>query len=140
MGTFPGDAALTTITIVPDTRVRLGGRAGVRGDSEYVEAVYLQLLGARQILLYRRFLRELMASGQSVQLSLEELAQSFALPPGAITRTLKRLVDWGIIRWSDGIFQVPGLLPVLPDRTLTRLSASARSVHERTVQSLGCAS
>ncbi len=136
MAKFPSDPGPSTIAIMPDVRPRDRSKPSVLGDDVYVDAVYTGLVGTAAVATYRRFLRELAAAPGWIELSVEELALSLGLPRRKMGETLKRIVDFHIVKWTGSELLVPGGLPPVSDRVLRRLSESAVRHHLGTVGSM----
>jgi hypothetical protein len=75
-----------------------------------------------------------------IQLSVDELAASIGVSRRKMVETINRLVNFHIVRWDGSELLVPGLLPTVRGKALTKLSESARQFHDRTVRPLGRAS
>jgi hypothetical protein len=125
--------ATITITTWDDPLVEAHG-FGPR--SPYVEGIWTGVLGPSAVLCYRR-LGPLVELGLTdIDIDVVDLAVSLGLGEGtgrnaAITRTLARLVAFGVARWlPDGRYAVRRALAALPEYRVRRLSASARLFHE----------
>jgi hypothetical protein len=114
---------------------------GLSPRSTYVEAVWGGILGPTSVLLYRR-LGTLAAARPDVgEVDLHALSLDLGVGPGSgknspIRRATQRLVDFGAARWDGDVLEVRRALRPVRDHQLARLSPGARSVHERTMQTL----
>ena len=136
MPKFPKELQPKTITIVGVERICSGGRPLLPGESEYVEVVYAGIVGPSATLLYRRFLRELAATGGVVELATDELAKGLGVPRRSVLETLTRMHDFSVARWTGSHLEVPVLLPAFRPGIVQRLSTSAALCHLRTLESL----
>lgn len=102
--------------------------------SLYVEGVWGGVLGPSAILLYRR-LGPLLDTADTIEVDVVDLARSLGLGEGVgrqatITRTLARLVNFGVARWlPDGRYAMRRALAALPEYRVRRLSVSAQLFH-----------
>jgi hypothetical protein len=106
----------------------------------YVEGVWTCILGPSAVLCYRRLGPLVELGSDDIDVDVVDLAVSLGLGEGtgrhaAITRTLERLVAFGIARWlADGRYAVRRALAPLPEHRARRLSLSARRFHEAQTQ------
>ena len=98
--------------------------------------VYAGIVGPSATLLYRRFLRELAATGGVVDLATDELAKGLGVPRRSVLETLTRMHDFNVARWTGTDLDVPALLPAFRPGILQRLSTAATLCHLRTMESL----
>jgi hypothetical protein len=124
--------AAVTITAWDDPLVETHGFGPC---SPYVEGVWTGVLGPSAVLCYRR-LGPLVELGlHDIDIDVVDLAVSLGLGEGtgrhaAITRTLARLVAFGVARWlPDGRYALRRALAPLPEHRVRRLSASAQLFH-----------
>ena len=107
---------------------------GFAATSRYVETVWLGVLGPTATWTYRRLgsLAEVRPDGATVD--LVDLAQSLGLGEGLgknslLMRALARLVNFDVARWEGDVLAVRRRLAPLPERQVSRLSASAARAH-----------
>lgn len=125
-----------TVAAWPDPVIEAHGH---RPGSPYVEAVWLGVLGPSATWAWQRLAR-LATVRAGVTIDSVDLATSLGLGDGlganaVISRTLGRLVAFGVAQRSEEVIAVRTALPDLPARRAARLSASARLAHERLGQS-----
>ncbi len=109
---------------------------GFAATSRYVEACWLPVLGPTATWAYRRLgsLAEVHPDGANVD--LVDLALSLGLGEGLgknslLWRALARLVTFGVARWEGDVLAVRRRVAPLPERQVSRLSASAARAHEQ---------
>jgi hypothetical protein len=108
---------------------------GHKPGSPYVEFVWLGVLGPSTTLCWSRISR--IATAQpNTEVDTTDLATSLGLGAqlghnAAITRTLSRMVMFGAAARIDDTLAVRRALPDVPDRTVARLSHTARVAHQR---------
>lgn len=107
---------------------------GFPATSRYVETVWLGVLGPTATWAYRRLgsLAEVHPDGATVD--LVDLALSLGLGEGLgknslLWRALARLVSFGVARWEGDVLAVRRRVAPLPERQVSRLSASAARAH-----------
>lgn len=115
----------------PDPAVQAVGH---RPGSAYIEGVWLGVLGPSATWAWQRLAR-LAATGTNQTVDTVDLAVSLGLganlgPNAAISRTLGRLVAFGVAERADAVIAVRTALPDLPARHTGRLSATARLAHQ----------
>lgn len=125
--------AIVTVTAWDDQLVEAHG-FGPRHP--YVEGVWTCVLGPSAVLCYRRIGPLVELGLGDIEVDVVDLAVSLGLGEGtgrhaAITRTLERLVSFGVARWlPDGRYAIRRALAPLPEYRARRLSLSARRFHE----------
>ncbi len=91
--------------------------------------VYAGVLGPTAILIYRRLCRELAKNAVVVDIAVGELGRGVGVKPAVASRAIKRLIDFDVASWEDGIVALRTELPPLSFHTVERLSDEARRVH-----------
>jgi hypothetical protein len=130
---IPSDTpARITVIAWPDPVIEAHGH---RPGSAYIEAVWLGRLGPSTTLAWQRMARIASAHRETVIDSVD-LATSLGLGQGLgrnapISRTLARMVAFGVAVRSGDTLAVRLALPDLPAHQAARLSASARIAHDR---------
>src|ERR1700737_3969196 len=134
-----------SLTVVPldDPVVE---RHGFGPNSVYVEFVYLPILGATTVWLYRR-LGVLVLTADSTVVDLAELGRNLGgggarRQPGVggagrnapLVRSLRRLELFGGASWNGEIYAVRRALAPISERQLQRLPSLAKTVHRRAQQ------
>jgi hypothetical protein len=128
-----------SLTVVPldDPVVE---RHGFGPNSVYVEFVYLPILGATTVWLYRR-LGVLVLTADSTVVDLAELGRNLGLGGAGhnapLVRSLRRLELFGGASWNGGIYAVRRALAPISERQLERLPTLAKTVHRRAQQRQG---
>ncbi len=101
--------------------------------SSYVELFWLGVLGPSSILLLRRLAAGFDAWPDGFEIDVHETADALGLAAGqrhsAFTRTVQRIVQFGMARRADDGIAVRRRLPTLSPRHLQRLPASIRDTH-----------
>jgi hypothetical protein len=123
----------TTLTVVPWTDAVTEAH-GHRPGSPYVEACWLGVLGPSATLCWQRLAR-LAASRPATAIDTADLATSLGLGDrlgrnAAISRTLGRMVSFGVAVRTDETIAVRRALPDIPERMVGRLSHTARLAHQ----------
>jgi hypothetical protein len=108
---------------------------GHRPGSPYVEAVWLGVIGPSATWAWQRLAR-LAEVRPGARIDSLDLAVSLGLGErlsrnASLSRTLRRLEGFEVVRRDDDVLAVRVRLPDVPDRRLWRLSPSARAAHER---------
>jgi hypothetical protein len=104
--------------------------------SMYVEMVWTGVLGPTATLLYRRLGSWAEFNHDGTNVDLTDMAVSLGLGEGLgksslMARSLGRLVHFGAARWAGAAeLQVRQALPPIPLRLASRLSYTARRLHE----------
>ena len=125
-----------SLTVVPldDPIVE---RHGFGPNSVYVEFVYLPILGATTVWLYRR-LGVLVLTADSTVVDLAELGRNLGVGGAGrnapLVRSLRRLELFGGASWNGEIYAVRRALAPISERQLQRLPNLARTVHRRAQQ------
>lgn len=129
-----------TLTVVawPDPMLEAHGH---RPGSPYVEAVWLGVLGPSTTLCWQRLAR-LATARPATPIDAADLAISLGLGDGlgknsAISRTLERMVVFGVALRSGDTLAVRRALPDLPERMTRRLSHTARLAHQHWAHTAG---
>jgi hypothetical protein len=122
-----------TLTVVPWPDPAVEAR-GHRPGSPYVEAVWLGVLGPSTTLCWQRLSR-LATARPATAINTTDLAISIGLGEGlgknaAISRTLGRMVAFGVALRSGDTLAVRRALPDVPERMTRRLSYTARLTHQ----------
>lgn len=101
--------------------------------SSYVELFWLGVLGPSSVLLLRRVATGFDAWPEGFELDVQETADALGLAAGhrnsAFTRTVQRIVQFGMARIGDDGLYVRRRLPQLGARHLARLPTSLRDAH-----------
>ncbi len=113
---------------------------GVDPRSDYVEQVWLGVLGPSTVWLLRRLAHELDDSPLGFELDLATTALSLGLGgtgrSGSLMRSLGRACQFGMARAIDGqTLQVRRRLPPATQSQLRKLPDRARDVHDEWMQS-----
>jgi hypothetical protein len=122
-----------SLTVVPldDPVVE---RHGFGPNSVYVEFVYLPVLGASTVWLYRRLGVMVLTADETV-VDLAELGRNLGLGGvgrhAPLVRSLGRLEAFGGASWNGEIYAVRRALAPISERRLERLPELARMVHRR---------
>ena len=128
-----------SLTVVPldDPVVE---RHGFGPNSVYVEFVYLPILGATTVWLYRR-LGVLVLTADSTVVDLAELGRNLGVGGAGrnapLVRSLRRLELFGGASWNGEIYAVRRALAPISERQLQRLPTLAKTVHRRAQQRHG---
>lgn len=110
--------------------------------SMYTEAVLLPILGPSTILCLRRLGSMAAAQPEGTEVDTRQLARDLGLGDALgrhsqITRTLDRLCDYRMARWSwDGLAVRTAVAPV-PEHQLRRLSPELVGLHHHMLKQLG---
>ncbi len=108
--------------------------------SVYVEYCWLGVLGPTATFLYRRLGAVAGAAGDVVAaVDLVDVGVSLGVGEGMgrnsiLARAIGRLVRFGVAEWRGDVLAVRRAVAPLTTRQLSRLSYSARVVHERIVE------
>ena len=101
--------------------------------SGYVELFWLGILGPSSVWLLRRLAGGFDAWPDGFELDVQETADALGLAAGhrnsAFTRTVHRIVQFGMARIGDDGLYVRRRLPTLGPRHLARLPTSLRDAH-----------
>lgn len=111
------------------------GAVGHRPGSPYIEGVWLGAIGPSATWAWQRLAR-LAETRPGSKIDTLDLAVSLGLGQSlghnaSISRTLRRLDAFDIIRQQGGVVAVKVRLPDVPERRLGQLSPTARIAHER---------
>jgi hypothetical protein len=122
--------ARLTVTAWPDPIVDARGH---RPGAPYVESVWLGTLGPSATWAWQRLAR-IAGARPGTTIDSADLAATLGLGDGlarnaVISRTLTRLVNFGVATRHDDTLAVRTALPDLPLRHLARASTSARAAH-----------
>ena len=106
----------------------------------YVEMVWLPVIGPSTAWLLRRLGGWMLACPDGLTVVLPELSESLGLgwssgPNSSLQRSMRRLMRFGLARWSDG-FEVVTMVPPVSEGRLARLSPSLVRAHDRLFQAL----
>ena len=100
--------------------------------SSYVEHFWLGILGPSSVWLLRRVALGFDTWPDGFELDVHETADALGLAAGSrnstFTRTVQRIVQFGMARLGDGLY-VRRRLPPLSPRHLSRLPATLRDAH-----------
>lgn len=107
---------------------------GHKPGSAYVEACWLGVLGPSATLCWQRLAR-LAAARPVTAIDTADLATSLGLGDrlgrnAAISRTLGRMVSFGVAVRTDDTIAVRRALPDIPERMVGRLAHTARLAHQ----------
>lgn len=113
-------------------------RAGFPVDSPYVEELWLSVLGPSATWALRRLAALTAARPEGVQVDLAEFGRSLGLGAGigrnsVMSRTVERLVSFGVAAWDGDDLLVRQKVPPLSARQLSRLSPALVGLHRRLV-------
>lgn len=133
-GPGPNQATPPRLGVVPWPDPALE-RYGHRPGSPYVEAVWVGVLGPSATWAWQRLAR-VAAAHPGASIDTVDLAVSLGLgeglgPNATISRTLRRLVIFGLAQQGPETIALRLALPDVSVAQARRLSASARLVHER---------
>ena len=104
---------------------------------QYVEMLWLPVIGPSATWMLRRLGVWAMACPQGTPVALPELSEAIGLggssgSGSSVQRTMRRLVMFGLARWN-GVLEVAVEVPTVPDRQLMRMSAGLVRAHDRMV-------
>jgi len=102
--------------------------------SMYTESVLLPILGPSSVLCLRRLGSLAAARPEGTEVDTAQLARDLGLGDGLghhsqITKTLDRLCQFGMARWSGAELAVRTAVAPLPERHLRRLSPELVDLH-----------
>ena len=102
--------------------------------SIYTEAILLPILGPSSVLCLRRLGSLATARPEGTEVDTAGLARDLGLGDGLgrhsqITKTLTRLCDFGMARWSGASLEVRTAVAPVPERHLRRLSPELVGLH-----------
>ncbi len=106
---------------------------------QYVEMLWLPVIGPSSTWLLRRLSGWALACPQGLTVALPELSESLGLgwssgANSSLQRSMRRLAMFGLARWADEVFEVATAVPPLHERQLTRMSPALVRAHDRMVQ------
>lgn len=101
--------------------------------SVYVETYWLPILGPTSVWLARR-LAMVVQAADHIDIDMADLALSHGLQPdlgamGALAKSWRRLVDFGVIRGSGTSYEARTHMPALDAKGIARLPAFLRELH-----------
>jgi len=113
-------------------------QAGFPVDSPYVEGLWLSVLGPSATWALRRLSALAAARPEGVEVDLAEFGRSLGLGSGSgrssvISRSIERLVTFGVAAWDGDALLVRQAVPPLSPRQLSRLSPALVGLHRRLV-------
>lgn len=102
---------------------------------QYVEMVWLPVIGPSSTWLLRRLGGWALACPQGLTVVLPELSESLGLgwssgASSSVQRSMRRLILFGLARWTDG-FEVLTMIPAVSERRLARMSPGLVRAHDR---------
>lgn len=135
------DTSATSITAITAGRLNVAAwpdpqidATGYPPGSPYIDLVWLGILGPSATWAWT-YLARIVATKSAAVVDLDDFAATLGIARGgrrmSITHTLDRLVRFGAARRVDNILAVRRRLPAVPDHQLHRLSATARTAHQR---------
>ena len=103
---------------------------------QYVEMLWLPVIGPSSTWLLRRLSGWSLACPGGLRVVLPELSESLGLgwsaaPNSSLQRSMRRLMMFGLSRWTDDVFEVASMVPAISERQLTRLSSGLVRAHDR---------
>jgi hypothetical protein len=103
---------------------------------QYVEMLWLPVIGPSSTWLLRRLSGWSLACPEGLRVVLAELSESLGLgwssgPNSSLQRSMRRLMMFGLARWTDDVFEVATIVPPISDRQLARLSPGLVRAHDR---------
>ena len=106
---------------------------------EYVEMLWLPVIGPSSTWLLRRLGSWALAFPDGVSVVLPELSESLGLGwtagvHSSLQRSMRRLVMFGLARWSGESFDVAAVVPPVSNRQLERLSPGLVRAHDRMIE------
>jgi hypothetical protein len=108
-------------------------------SSAYVEACWLGVIGPTAAWTLRRLSAVVQGRPNGVWVDLPELAQGLGVGRSTrrnsvLSRTIDRLVSFGLASWDGEVLRIPEAVPPLTTRQVSRLTPSLARVHERMLQ------
>lgn len=107
----------------------------------YVEMLWLPVIGPSATWMLRRLGAWAAACPDGAPVLLPELSEALGLggssgASSSVQRTLRRLVRFGLARWSGSVLEVATEVPLVPDRQLRRMSLVLVRAHDRMVAAI----
>lgn len=135
--------AVTAVVFPRELRVKPWTDPTVAGDgfpanSVYVEALWVGVIGPTAAWALRRLAAMVIARPGGATVDLAELGVSLGIGSSvsrhsSVSRTLGRLVSFGLASWDGEVLRVRQVVPPLSSRQLSRLTPSMAAVHDRMV-------
>ena len=105
---------------------------------QYVEMLWLPVIGPSTTWLLRRLSGWALASPDGFTVVLAELSESLGLgwssgAGSSLQRSMRRLIMFGLARWNDDVFEVVVQVPAISDRQLGRMSSGLVRAHDRMI-------
>lgn len=130
--------------VVFPVEVRVRGWEGDRVEllfpvqHQYVEMLWLPVIGPSSTWLLRRLSGWALACPEGLTVVLAELSEALGLgwsagPNSSVQRSMRRLMMFGLARWTDG-FEVLTMVPPVSERRLMRMSPGLVRAHDRMVR------
>jgi len=108
---------------------------------QYVEMLWLPVIGPSTTWLLRRLSGWALACPDGLTVVLPELSESLGLgwasgPNSSLQRSMRRLIQFGLARWSDSL-EVATTVPAVSERQLLKMSPGLVRAHDRLIQQEG---
>jgi len=107
---------------------------------QYVEMLWLPVIGPSTTWLLRRLSGWALACPQGLIVVVPELSESLGLgwssgANSSVQRSMRRSMMFGLARWTDG-FEVLTMVPAVSERRLARMSPGLVRAHDRLLRTV----